>query len=120
MGYDNMTNSYLLEDLLELETNSREVYPTGSLMLNLGLDVEDPKTGEFGLPTGDIVEIFGWNSTGKTLLAETVARSCQNRNPKHKVLVISTERPHLDRLSMYMDPKRTYLWSLQRADSKPD
>lgn len=103
----------MLGDAIDYEEKILEVFPSGSIMLNLAIGRQDPRTGDFGFPSGDITEIFGLNQTGKTLIAETVAKAVQARNPKYKVLVVSAEPPNVKRMAQYMDPKRTELWSFK-------
>lgn len=115
---DTISMTTTLADAIEYEEKILEVFPSGSTMLNLAIGKQDPKTGDFGFPSGDIAEIFGLNQTGKTLIAETVAQAVQARNPKYKVLVISSEPPNVKRMAQYMDPKRTMLWSFKSLSEK--
>jgi recombination protein RecA len=52
-----------------------EVISTGSLLL-------DEATGIGGLPRGRIIEIFGWESSGKTTIALNVIANAQKKNLK--------------------------------------
>jgi RecA/RadA recombinase len=104
-------------DLLKKEEEDQIVYPTGSEMLNLAIGCIDRETGEFGIPSRTILEVFGHNQTGKTLLAESLARSVLMRNPKNKVILISSEEPNLARMKTNgLDGDRVLVWTFTRDE----
>lgn len=89
-----------------------EVFSTGSLSLNLAIGKKDRKTGDFGVPSRTIMEVFGHNQTGKTLLAESLARSVLGRDPTYEVIWIASEEPNLDRMvANGLDLSRVLLWT---------
>lgn len=62
-----------------------DVVSTGSL----GLDIA---TGIGGIPTdGKIIEVYGWESSGKSTLIQTVIGNYQKKYPKRKVLFVDGE-----------------------------
>lgn len=62
-----------------------EVVSTGSL----GLDIA---TGIGGIPTdGKVIEIYGWESSGKSTLIQTVIGNYQKKYPDRKVLFVDGE-----------------------------
>ena len=61
----------------------KEVYPTGLKQLDAALGVG-------GIPAGNIIEIHGLESTGKTALALHIVKSFQKRNKK--ILYVDADR----------------------------
>jgi len=67
-----------------------EFVSTGSLGLDIAL-------GTGGLPSdGKIIEIFGWESSGKSTLIQTIAGNFQLKYPNKKVIYVDSENS-LDR-----------------------
>lgn len=78
-----------------------EVVSTGSL----GLDIA---TGIGGIPTeGKIIEVYGWESSGKSTLIQTVIGNYQKKYPERKVLFVdgegSLDSDYATALGMNMD-----------------
>lgn len=64
---------------------SSEVVSTGSLSLDIA-------TGIGGIPSdGKIIEIYGWESSGKSTLVQTIIGNYQKQYPERKVLLVDGE-----------------------------
>lgn len=106
-------------ELLPTANQIRKVYndrlqcfPTGSFFLNLTVGKKDPKTGEYGIPSRTIMEFYGWPTTGKTLLAESLVSSVLKRDPEYEVIWIASEEPDFDRFFINgHDMDRIRIWS---------
>lgn len=62
-----------------------EVVSTGSLSLDIA-------TGIGGIPTnGKVIEVYGWESSGKSTLIQTVIGNYQKKYPERKVLFVDGE-----------------------------
>lgn len=65
-------------------TKKIEVISTGSLKLDLA-------TGVMGVPLGRIIEIYGWESSGKTTLIEHIIAEAQKSYPTKKAGLVDAE-----------------------------
>ena len=82
-------------DLLNEQVN-RPVYSTMSLGLDCAIGVIDKLTKRGGIPGPSIVEVFGPNGTGKSMLLEHMILSVQRRG---KIAVVYySEEPNIDRM----------------------
>ena len=104
------------KDQLDKERNL-ETFQTGSFMLDLAIGTIDKKTGLPGVRARTVLEAFGPNQTGKTLLAEMVALSVLNRNSKYKIFWLFSEEPNLERMdALGLDLERVIPWSYGSCD----
>lgn len=102
-------------ELQKIRNDRFEVFSTGLFSLDLVLGQQDPITKEYGVPNRTIMEAFGTHMTGKTLLAEKLAKSVLAKNPKYKVVFILTEEANLDRMEeVGLDMDRCLCWSFLR------
>ena len=106
-----------------LDERRPEVFSTRSLWLDLAVCasakrvITDPKLGTCGIPGRSICEVYGLNQTGKTLLAEMVARSVLERDPSYEVMMLLAEEPNVTRMKNNgLDLSRIKVWSFLRNE----
>jgi len=94
-------------------------YSFQSLMLDMAIGAIDPITYLPGVRERTIMEIFGPNQTGKTLLAENLMESVLTRDPNFYALFLSTEESKVERFMMRgLDIDRIRMWNYSSRDSK--
>jgi RecA/RadA recombinase len=85
-----------VEEVSEVQATYR-VYSTGVPMLDTAIGQRDPLKGNMGIPARTIVEAYGPPQSGKTLLAEQLAKSVLLDDPENIVVIFYTEESDMDR-----------------------
>lgn len=106
-----------IAELLKQQEEQTRCYSTGSLWLDLAIEQQDPITGLFGVPSRTILEAYGYQRTGKTLLGEALALSVLKTDPKNEVIFLLAEEPNYKRMiAKGLDPERTKAWTFKQDE----